>query len=357
MRIPVLALVLALTLDARTGAAEPRSAVDPVGACQAAIALASRQLGDGLRRQIGKCIAAGVRCLTTEAADLDACCAAATPRCRAHEAKLARVSQRFANGLASGRCARIGFDTVLDPNGLGFASAAQTCRCLPTPTTVADLRSLGSCLARLVDGETTRLLAVAEAPRAAEALACVGLDRELAALQASESTGCDQPSPTATPSVASPGASVTPSAAATASRAPSVTAPTPTPTRTPRPRRTPTGGATATPIASTTAPTGNATPIIVATATATLGRTATATRTPPPTRTVVPMPTPTSTPVCGNGIVEGDEECDGNTFDTSTCLGDVCTCEDFCDDAGGRLACHRDCTADFSHCTAGGCEF
>jgi hypothetical protein len=66
---------------------------------------------------------------------------------------------------------------------------------------------------------------------------------------------------------------------------------------------------------------------------------------------------PTATAVCGNGIVEGDEECDGNAFDDTSCLEDVCTCDDFCDDAGGRLGCNRDCTADFSHCTGGGCEF
>ncbi|MBI3767065.1 MAG: hypothetical protein HY271_01065 [Deltaproteobacteria bacterium] len=305
--LAIVLLVVFLAVDAHADDVAVRPTSDPVTACQEALARASRQLGDGIRRQVGRCIAAGVRCLTTDGADPSACCAAAAPRCHAQQLKLARDAQRFAVKVASGCCTRIAFSTVLDANGLGFASAAHTCQCLPAPTEVADLRSLGTCVGRLVDSATTRLLAVAEVPRAAEALACVGLEHELDALEASDAAAaCDHPTPTVT-----------------------LAGPTPMPTRTRRPRRTPT-----TPFA-----------------------TASPTVAPTPTLTGIPTPSPTSTPVCGNGIVEGDEECDGRAYDTDSCLEDVCTCDDFCDDAGGRLACRRDCTIDFSGCRAGGCEF
>jgi hypothetical protein len=362
MRISVIVLVLVLTLplDARGAEVASPPTPDPVSACQAAIARTSRQLGDGIRSQIGKCIATGVRCLTAAATDLEACCAAAAPRCHAQEQKLARAAQRFAATLAHGRCARIAFDTVLDPNGLGFERAAETCRCLPAQTDVADLRSLGTCVARLVDAETTKLLAVAEAPRAAEALACVGLDHELAALETTADPACDRPSPSVvvTPTTAPSPTLITATATTLASATP--VGATAAPTRTPKPRRTPTGGATPTATASATSvATDTATPTVATTATrtSTPGRTPIATRTPIPTRTLVPTPTPTSTPVCGNGIVEGDEECDSGVYDTTGCLEDVCTCDDFCDDAGGSLACRKNCTIDFSHCTAGGCAF
>jgi hypothetical protein len=110
--------------------------------------------------------------------------------------------------------------------------------------------------------------------------------------------------------------------------------PTPTPTLSPTPTRsaTPTftaGGGVATP-----------TPTLSAT----------------PTKTSTPAPTPAA--VCGNGVVEGDEECDGQAVDNSTCADDVCTCEDFCDAAGGTLSCNNaNCTLNFSGCTAGGCSF
>src|SRR6185369_16627046 len=36
-------------------------------------------------------------------------------------------------------------------------------------------------------------------------------------------------------------------------------------------------------------------------------------------------PTPATTPVCGNGIVEGDEQCDKGAVDNTNCFEDVCT--------------------------------
>jgi len=105
----------------------------------------------------------------------------------------------------------------------------------------------------------------------------------------------------------------------------------PTPARTPTPVRT--SGATATAVPSSSTP--------GASASTTGGAT----------------PTPTSTSVCGNGIVEGDEECDKNAIDNSGCFEDVCTCEDFCADVGGTLSCNPNCTLNFSKCTGGDCSF
>ncbi len=288
-----------------------RSMPDPAAACQTELAHASRRLGDGVRLQVGRCIAAGMRCLTADTAGVDTCCAAAAPRCRAQEVKLSRAALRFAASVATGRCARLALPIVLDPAGLGFASAAATCQCFPAATDVIDLHSLGTCLARLVDAETTRLLATVEAPRAAEALACVGLDRHVETLVESDAVAaCDSVRATVTPTPL----------------------PTAAPKRTRRPRRTPAPTVTPGPSGATAAVTG-------------------------PTATGdTPTPVPTTTPVCGNGIVESGEECDGDEYDDDSCA-DVCTCEDFCDDVGGTLRCRRDCTVDFSRCTAGGCEF
>ena len=109
---------------------------------------------------------------------------------------------------------------------------------------------------------------------------------------------------------------------------------------------------TATPMISptSTAPTASAT-----------GVTPTPTQTVPITPTPAPAQTPTPaaspTPVCGNGTLEGNEECDGTVIDNSSCAADVCTCDDFCDSPGGTLSCNRDCTVNFSQCTGGGCAF
>jgi hypothetical protein len=305
MRMLALAATVSAALVTNARAADfGRPTPDPITACQSALARASRQLGGSVRSQIGRCIGAGVHCLTA-GTDVSACCVAATPRCQAQERKLAGAAQRFAENIASGRCARIPLATVLASDGLGFENAAAACQCLSTPVDVVDLRSLGVCLGRLVDAETTRLVAAVEAPRAAEALTCVGLAQHVDVLDESDAgVACDSTHATVTP---------TPVA-------------TPVPKRTHRPRRTPAATAT----------------VSSATATVTAG---------------TPVPTPTPTPFCGNGVVEGDEECDGNAYDEDGCSGDVCTCDDFCDDAGGRLACRHNCTIDFSHCTAGGCEF
>jgi hypothetical protein len=73
--------------------------------------------------------------------------------------------------------------------------------------------------------------------------------------------------------------------------------------------------------------------------------------TPTPSTAATPQATATSAgELCGNNIVEGDEECDGADLDDDT------TCEDVCEDAGGTLACNSNCTFNFSGCSNPPCE-
>ncbi len=87
---------------------------------------------------------------------------------------------------------------------------------------------------------------------------------------------------------------------------------------------------------------------------------ASASPTPAATASNAPTPVVTATPnsaLCGNGVLDDGEECDKNVIDNSGCFEDVCTCEDFCADAGGTLSCNSDCTLNFSKCSNGPCEF
>lgn len=106
---------------------------------------------------------------------------------------------------------------------------------------------------------------------------------------------------------------------------------------------------------SNASPSGTETPTPVAIPTAVITPT---TGTPSPATPAAATPTATATPVslCGNGVLDGSELCDGTVFDTSLCVASVCTCEDFCDAAGGTLSCNPDCTLNFTRCTAPGCE-
>lgn len=118
---------------------------------------------------------------------------------------------------------------------------------------------------------------------------------------------------------------------------------------------------TATPVPSTTpTPSRSVTPTATgptATGPTATGATPTSTAAPGVTATLSPTPEPTP-PGCGNGVLDDDEECDNNIIDNSSCSGDVCTCEDFCDGPGGTLSCNAaDCTVNFSKCTGGGCSF
>ncbi len=347
--VPSAVVASLLVLTATASRAEPPPP-GPLDACQLALAGASRKLGDRIRRHVRTCIVAGLHCLS-DAGTEARCCATAAPRCEAEDARLLRAEQRFALRVRAGRCAVIPFPNILEPAGLGFATAADACHCFATPTDVIDHHSLGVCLAQLVDSQTTRLLALAETPRAAEALACVGLDRVIDTLASSDAVAaCARPVATASASQRTPTSRPTPSTR------PSVTA---APVETPATTRTPSGrpSPTHTPLRQTTPVPTTATATRSPSGVASPTGTPIPSRTAVPTRTRTPVPAPSPTPICGNGIVEGDEQCDGKAFDTSACVGDVCTCEDFCDDAGGVLSCRRDCTIDFSRCTAGGCEF
>lgn len=50
--------------------------------------------------------------------------------------------------------------------------------------------------------------------------------------------------------------------------------------------------------------------------------------------------------VCGNGIIEGSEQCDGSALNSQTCVSRGYT--------GGSLSCASDCTFNTSNCTSGG---
>lgn len=78
----------------------------------------------------------------------------------------------------------------------------------------------------------------------------------------------------------------------------------------------------------------------------TLTPTATSTPTPTPTETPTSTPTPTPTPVCGDGVVEGDEQCDpGEDVE-----GDCCTAACQFAEAGSS------CTGDEESCTLEACS-
>jgi cysteine-rich repeat protein len=63
---------------------------------------------------------------------------------------------------------------------------------------------------------------------------------------------------------------------------------------------------------------------------------------PEPTQTVTPSPA--GTPVCGNGTVEGTEQCD-----TTNLNGEAADCSSLCTIGGGILSC-TNCLFDFSAC-------
>ncbi|MEB2286011.1 MAG: hypothetical protein B6D46_14790 [Polyangiaceae bacterium UTPRO1] len=69
---------------------------------------------------------------------------------------------------------------------------------------------------------------------------------------------------------------------------------------------------------------------------------------PPPTVTPTPEPTATVQQTCGNGIVEGTEQCDGGVGN-ATCGSQGCT------PPGGILSCNpQTCRFDYSLCNSGG---
>jgi cysteine-rich repeat protein len=130
--------------------------------------------------------------------------------------------------------------------------------------------------------------------------------------------------------------------------------PAPTDTATPLPTHTPTETATSAPTGTpTNLPTDTATALPTGTATST--STATVTGTPTSTPSSTPTDTPTPVPVCGNGIVESGEQCD---LGTANCAPGVC-CDSSCDadcQIIGRCTGNQACCTTAADCAAGeGC--
>lgn len=346
-------------------------------ACHETILEASRRLTAALEGHLGRCITHGIDCLTA-AGDLGSCCARAAGRCGDDQEAIADGEREFDALLTRRSCTRVPFAQLLAADGLGFGDLAARCACASPPIPVTTLGDLAACLRRLVADDVVQRLALVEAPRAGEALVCLGLDAEFPAALAGRPSLCEtcpaasaSPTPTAGPTAAVATASPTAAPTLTGAATPPATF-TAAPTATPAATFTAVPTATATPAATFTAPpTATATvtvaPTATAAATATPVATTTVITTPltfpsaTPTQTEAPPPSPTPAPtpvsVCGNGILEGDEECDGSAIDDTGCLEDVCTCDDFCEDAGGTLSCNANCTVNFSACTAGGCAF
>lgn len=69
---------------------------------------------------------------------------------------------------------------------------------------------------------------------------------------------------------------------------------------------------------------------------------------PAPTPTLSPSPGPTSTAVCGDSIVQGDEDCDQTNLGGHSCESEGC--------GAGILSCAVNCTFNFSGCTGLNCR-
>lgn len=153
------------------------------------------------------------------------------------------------------------------------------------------------------------------------------------------------PTPTSTATV-TPTATPTDTPTTTPTHTPSQT-PTDTPTATPTetPTQTPTDTPTATPTQTpTVTQTPTETPTETFTPTSTPTFTSTPTETSTPTSTSTPTVTPT--PVCGDGVVEGTEQCD----DGNTASGDCCSSSCQFEPAGSG------CDNDSNVCTVGQCD-
>ncbi len=97
----------------------------------------------------------------------------------------------------------------------------------------------------------------------------------------------------------------------------------------------------------TATPTLSGTPTVTSTAATPTSTGPTATGVTPTATGLTPTPAATATPVCGNNMVEGDEQCDGTDLDENDCS-DLCVTEQ---PDGVVPACNSNCTYDFSPCT------
>jgi hypothetical protein len=336
--------------------------------CHQDILDASSALTGDVEGHLGLCLTRGLDCLLSSS-NPSSCCERIAFKCDNDVAKIHASEEEFERVVASRACTRVPFPDLLAADGLNLGTLTARCACLNPPVATTSLQDLATCLRRVVEDDAISSLALLRAPRTHEALACLGLDDDFPAAtedQPSLCGTCPATTPTATASATpSPGAAGSP----TATAAPTVagtadTTPSPTPTVASTAESTPIGvpSATATAAPTTAQPTGSPTaaPTAIATSVPTATTTPLGVATPtsaPATPTLAPVPSPTPTAVCGNGIVEGDEECDGTAIDNSSCLEDICTCDDFCDNPGGTLSCNPDCTLNFSACTGGNCSF
>ena len=268
-----------------------------IARCVRSTARADARLAERTLAALAACGRVGLPCLG-DGADDSACVAPATVACERAFARIASARSALTKALAA-TCgdARVSLATLADARGANLDALANVCAAVGVDE-LTDATEHARCLARTnacVTGGLVRQLM----PRADELLALVGRSLDDAACPPTGPT----PTPTATPTATTTG-----------------------PTRTPRP------GETATPTAS---PTPTVSP------------------TPTATRTRTPRPTPTATPFCGNGEIEGDEECDGADFGGYVC-------DDYCEDEPSEVTepgCRRNCTIDFGPCGGHDCEY
>ncbi len=262
------------------------------------------------------CLHATFPCGTIRAGDAT-CLARADVACERAFRRISGARLGFGRALTAACAnAQVPFDALAAPTGANLEALAELCAEVGVDD-VSEPSAWTSCIGRRGECDLASAVAVA-VPRADELLTLVGRSRT--------SSFCPVSEPSVTP---------LPDELPTATDEPTPVDPTPTATVT-GPTRTPRPGETATPTASPT-PTQSAS--------------ATPSRSPTPTRSRTPTPRPTATPVCGNGVVEGDEECDGFDLDDNDC-------ELLCDepDPPGTLACRPDCRFDFRGCRGTDCE-
>jgi hypothetical protein len=261
-----------------------------VARCARTLQRTAARFGERTLASIATCTKAALPCLDGGSGDAF-CAATAKSACERAAARIAGARRALAAALRSA-CGeeRVPFEDLTVASGAGLELLVDACEAVAVDSVDA-LPAHATCLSRLYDCDVATI-ARDTIPRVDEIFGLVG--------QAIGSPLCPMPEPTVTPPPPP-----TPTATVTG------------PTRTPRPGETPT-----------------------------------VTRTPTPTRTRTPTPRPTSTPDCGNGILEGNEECDINDgFDPEEC-------DFYCEEAGENavLGCDDEtCTLDFGRCEGTGC--
>jgi hypothetical protein len=251
--------------------------------CTKRIAKAGATLVDKRREAIDRCVDRVFGCVKLRPTDAR-CLDKARVGCNRDFTRMAAADARLGRAILQ-KCppSALPFSLLAEADVANLGALAPVCAGFGE-SLLTSLEHYEVCLLRQHTCVVEELVRVA-APRSAELIGLVG--------HSLGSTFCpvSSPSPTATP----PGGTGTPSA-----------------TRTPQP-----------------------------------GETTTPSPMPPPgaTRTPTPAPTATVVPVCGNNVVEGDEECDGTDLDDNDC-------DDLCDqdDEGGTLRCRANCTYNFSDC-------